>query len=396
MWRAGIDLASESISPRIDTSDPARLEHLAAFQQARQEGQMHHAATHLARALDLRAFVSLPFRGKAPAARVLVLQSILAGNVLIHRFLDDRLFAVHILLVEFWQPSCALPEHDLVFNAIGDADIRQEALAQAERILERTTAPLLNPPSAVRSTTRDGNADRFRLMPGLRTARTARVSRDDLVPDAFAEILLHHNLTLPVLVRAPGFHMGQNCLRLDDAAQLAAALRKLPGEELLLVEHLPTRSPDGWCRKYRVLFLDGQLYPVHLAVSSHWKVHYFSAEMTCNAAHRAEDACFLADMPSILGSAAVATLERMQRALALDYGGVDFGLDGEGRILLFEANANMAVIRPPDEAIWAYRCPAVDRIFDAFHQMLLERKMLRQTSYLAQSATAGDAVAARC
>jgi hypothetical protein len=113
---------------------------------------MHDAAAHLARALDLRAYVTLPFRGSVPAARVLVLQSILAGNVLMHRVLEDRLFAVHVLLVEFWQPGTPLPEHDLVFNAIGDADVRQEALTQAARILQSTAAPVFNPPSVVRST----------------------------------------------------------------------------------------------------------------------------------------------------------------------------------------------------------------------------------------------------
>ncbi len=354
---------------------------------------MPEAAAHLARALDLRSFVTLPFRGSVPVARVLVLQSILAGNVLMHRFLNDRLFAVHVLLVEFWQPGTPLPEHDLVFNAIGDADVRQEALAQAERILQHTSAPLLNPPSAVLPTSRASNADRLRLLPGLRTANTARVNRSDLAADSLAEVLLRHRLSFPMLVRAPGFHMGQNCLLVHEEAQLHEALEQLPGDELLLMEYLDARSPDGCWRKYRVLFLDGQLYPVHLAVSRHWKVHYFSAEMAGSAPHREEDAQFLAGMQAVLGLVGIATLDRLQRALGLDYGGVDFGLGADGRILLFEANANMAVIRPPGEAIWEYRRPAVERIYEAFHRMLLHRVCAPWPS---DSATASGAVAARC
>lgn len=390
-------MTAEISTPTIAPAD--RSAHLAAFHQLRQSGRMHDAAAQLGRALDLRAHVALPFRGSVPVARILLLQSILAGNALIHRFLDDRLFAVQILLVEFWQPDQPLPEHDLVLNAIGDADVRGDALAQAERILARVTAPVLNAPSAVRLTSRAQNAARLRLFPGVRTAHTVRVHRDELAADSVPELLERHYLQLPILLRAPGFHMGQNCLRLDRANDLPTALAQLPGEEILLVEHLPTRSPDGWCRKYRVLFLDGQMYPVHLAVSSHWKVHYFSAEMAANAAHRLEDARFLADMEAVLGSAVLTSLQRIQRALGLDYGGIDFGLDfgpdsgrdsgldsgpngaqGIGgapdrypRILLFEANANMAVLRPPDDPLWEYRRAAVDRIYAAFHAMLRER-----------------------
>ena len=38
------------------------------------------------------------------------------------------------------------------------------------------------------------------------------------------------------------------------------------------------------------------------------------------------------------------TLEAIQRAVALDYGGIDFGIDSLGNIVVFEANATMAVI----------------------------------------------------
>ena len=328
---------------------------------------------HLARALGLRAYVVLPFRGSVPVARVLVLQSILAGNALIHRFLDDRLFQVHVLLVEFWQPGTPLPEHDLVFNAIGDADVREQALVQGALILQASAAPVFNPPAAVRSTSRARNADRLQPLHGVRTARTIPVNRSELASDALPVTLERHLFRFPLLVRTPGFHMGQNCQLVESNDQLPGVLDQLPGDELLLLEYLNARSADGWWRKFRVLFLDGQLYPVHLAIASHWKVHYFSAEMANHAEHRAEEALFLQDMDSVLGASAIAALQRIQRVLALDYGGIDFSLDADGRVLLFEANANMAVMRPASDSIWDYRRPAVERIYQAFQQMLLER-----------------------
>jgi hypothetical protein len=35
------------------------------------------------------------------------------------------------------------------------------------------------------------------------------------------------------------------------------------------------------------MMIDGQLYPLHCAISSHWKIHYFTAEMADKPAHRA-------------------------------------------------------------------------------------------------------------
>ncbi len=49
----------------------------------------------------------------------------------------------------------------------------------------------------------------------------------------------------------------------------------------------------GTIAKYRVMMIGGWLYPLHLAISAHWKIHYVTADMTENAEHRAEEAKFL-------------------------------------------------------------------------------------------------------
>ena len=57
-------------------------------------------------------------------------------------------------------------------------------------------------------------------------------------------------------------------------------------------------------RKYRVMFIGGAVYPLHLAISDDWKVHYFTAAMAANQAFRDEEQRFLEDMPSVLGERA--------------------------------------------------------------------------------------------
>jgi hypothetical protein len=123
-------------------------------------------------------------------------------------------------------------------------------------------------------------------------------------------------------------------------------------------------------RKYRVMFIGGALYPLHLAISADWKVHYFTAAMASDAAFRAEERRFLDDMPAVLGENAMQALAGIQAALGLDYGGIDFGLTPDGSLLLFEANATMAIIPLDRDPVWDYRRPAVTAALTAARGLL--------------------------
>ncbi len=76
-------------------------------------------------------------------------------------------------------------------------------------------------------------------------------------------------------------------------------------------------------------------------------------------------------MTGVLGAKAMAALERILVELGLDYGGIDFGLNQQGEVLLFEANATMIVQQPDEGEHWDYRRPAVERIHAAVRQMLM-------------------------
>jgi len=93
--------------------------------------------------------------------------------------------------------------------------------------------------------------------------------------------------------------------------------------------------------------------------------------------HRDEDARFLENMPAVLGPRALSALAQIQQTLGLDYGGIDFGLNPEGEVLLFEANATMAVVSPDADPRWDYRRPAVEQIWRAVWKMLIGRAKVR-------------------
>ena len=176
-----------------------------------------------------------------------------------------------------------------------------------------------------------------------------------------------------MLLRSPGYHTGRNFIRVADTGELATAVAGLPGEELLAIAYLDARGPDGKARKYRVMMIDGRLYPLHLAISENWKVHYFTSDMADKESHRQEEARFLEEMPAVLGEQAMRALGHVRDALGLDYAGVDFGLGGDGNLLLFEANATMVIARPGSEAHWAYRRAAVERILAAVTEMMMAK-----------------------
>ena len=141
----------------------------------------------------------------------------------------------------------------------------------------------------------------------------------------------------------------------ENRETLADAIAGLPGGELLAIRYHDARGPDRMARKYRAMFIDGVVYPWHLAISSDWKVHYFTAAMAANAAHREEERRFLDDMPAVLGGRAMAALGAIGKTLGLDYAGVDFALSPDGSLLVFEANATMVISPPAADPMWNYR-----------------------------------------
>jgi glutathione synthase/RimK-type ligase-like ATP-grasp enzyme len=260
----------------------------------------------------------------------------------------------------------------LVINAIGE-EAGLGALEAAQRVLSLTDAPVINPPASVLAASRSNNALRLAGLPGVVTPKTSKMPRAQLLSANAAKTLAGLGFNFPFLLRAPGFHTGLHFRRVENSEDLSAALEQLPGEELIVMQYLDARGPDGKSRKYRAMMIDGQIYPLHCAISSHWKIHYFTAEMAENEAHRAEDAAFLENMPAVVGPLAMQALGRIQQTLGLDYAGIDFGLNAKGEVLVFEANATMVVNPPETGERWNYRRPACRKIHRAAQDMLIKR-----------------------
>jgi glutathione synthase/RimK-type ligase-like ATP-grasp enzyme len=191
------------------------------------------------------------------------------------------------------------------------------------------------------------------------------LSRSLFETDQAAAALAEDGWTYPLLLRVLGHHTGHHFVRVDSCSELKVAALSLPGDRITVIEWFDTRGPDDTFRKYRVMFLGGNLYPLHLAVSQQWKVHYYSANMADNADFRAEELRFLSDCAAVVGVDGMTALHAIGNALGLDYAGLDFALGQSGEISVFEANATMRIIAPPSDPMWAYRRVSIDRVLSA-------------------------------
>ncbi len=322
-----------------------------------QLGDEEAAALHRELAFAGRACVAQPYRGRAWPRRALALVSTDGGNLELEPLVPNDRFAVTRLYVEAFDERDALPPHDVLVNGIADADVHLERFVKAARICARSAAPVLNHPARVARTGRIENAVRLGALDHVRTARTVPFSAD--APSAF-----------PFLLRAAGFHMGRYFERIDDASHLEGVLAAMPPVPLLAIELLDTRSTDGLFRKYRTIAVRGCLYPLHLAIGTSWRVHYFSSAMEASDAYRDEERSFLTDPVAVLGPIAWTALERVAASLDLEYCGIDFALDRRGDIIIFEANPAMTVILPPDDdERFAYRVPATQAVLRAMREL---------------------------
>jgi hypothetical protein len=256
-------------------------------------GEPEAADFHHRKCFEQQRVIPTLYKGKSPAIPVLLMASSVGGNAPLEKFLDDCVFQTYVVVTDFYEDKTPLPAHRLVVNGIGDADVAAAALAGAEHLLAHTTARVINAPAAIQGTGRCDVARRLSGVPGVVTPRTVTLPREALAAPEAQRTLTLHGFEFPLLVRTPGFHIGEHFLRVESMDELPAALAQLPGRDLTVIEYLDARGRDGKARKYRVMMIDGQLHPLHAAISSDWKIHYFSAEMAENPAHREEDAEFL-------------------------------------------------------------------------------------------------------
>ena len=260
---------------------------------------------------------------------------------------------------------------DVVFNMICNVDDGEAMLEQALDLVERLGRPTINHPRLIMKTDRESIARRLADIPDCVIPRTVRIP-GAVVADAATRQALG-GFCLPLLVRVAGTHGGDDFDKFDNWADIAEFVAKRPDANYYVIEYNDYRSKDDWFRKYRVIFVDGELLPYHLAIHDNWKVHHFRTDMANHLWMREEEERFLENFGSVFNAAQQDALRAMATATGLDYGGIDCGIDRAGRIVVFEANAAM-LVHDEKATAFAYKNQYIARIKDAFDAMMSRRR----------------------
>jgi hypothetical protein len=187
--------------------------------------------------------------------------------------------------------------------------------------------------------------------------------------DAISQAAAASGIVLPVLLRPAGSHGGAGVRRIDDWAVLDAFSLGDAAAWYVSQFH-DCRDGDGFVRKYRIIFVNGEPFAYHLAISRDWLVHYVTSGMDTQAWKLAEEARFLDDPVSVLGATAWDAVRKAGARLGLAYGGMDFTRLIDGSVLVFEANATMLVHPEDEDGVLAFKNPAVLRIVQAFSNLI--------------------------
>jgi len=351
-----------TINPKLTGANVAMIKYLEA------EGRLAEAAafrSNVPRPIPLD-IVTAP----KPARTMLIPGCVGPGNVPLHTILDAETTSRIQWSVDFAtdEQERSLPPFDVVFNGIGNGDLIGPSFERLSRFHERR--PMLNPPATVLRTRRDLLPRLLGDIPDVVMPRVVRLRRDEMMTKDFAARLAAEGITCPMLMRPLATHGGEGMILIETPEQLAK-IGVPQSDACYFIAFYDGRAADSHFRKYRMIFVDRKAYPYHLAISEKWLVHYYSANMLAGR-KREEEQRFFADPAAAMGARAAAAIEAIAKRMDMDFAGIDFTITPDGRVVVFEANANMSVYMSGGDE-YSYKKPYVTAIVEAFRAMIERR-----------------------
>ncbi|MYM22259.1 RimK family alpha-L-glutamate ligase [Duganella sp. FT135W] len=266
-----------------------------------------------------------------------------------------------------------VPDHHVMLVAVAESEANQPLLERLAEYVSDWPRPVINRPERIRKLSRDGVCAALQGAPGIEMPLSVRVGRYTLFKVASREQPIEALLGdggFPLIVRPLGSHAGTNLEKVDTPAQLGKYLNEVKGEQFYISRFVDYRSADGLFRKYRVALVDGKPYICHYAISERWMIHYLNAGMTNSPDKRAEEAACMAGFDDGFAVRHKTALEAINQRMGLPYLGIDCAEMPNGDLLIFEVDNAMIVHAMDPEDMFPYKAPAMQRVFNAFRNLL--------------------------
>lgn len=199
------------------------------------------------------------------------------------------------------------------------------------------------------------------------------MSRANLKSIANAELTLSELITnhdLPIILRPLDSHAGRDLVKIENTAEIAEYLSRVKDTTFFLSKFIDYSGQDGQFRKFRIAIVDGTPLACHMAISSHWMIHYVNAGMYEDSAKRNEERLFMENFDSFIQRHATALNEVHQRT-GLDYLCIDCAETNSGELLIFEIDHAMIVHAMDNDELFPHKRIHMEKVSSAFRDYLL-------------------------
>ena len=340
-------------------------------------GQRDAALAMQAQAIAMQPLYSLPAKKEGPGGlKLLVIMGPgdLMSNTPIEFLVEETDVSLDILYLTLdseWPEM--VPDHDVMLVATAESDANQPLLAQIALLVEHWPRPVINLPQHIAQLSRDGVCAALQQCRGIDMPVTIRADRTTMSELASRHIALETLLPgdqFPIIVRPTGSHAGTDLEKIHTPDELQTYLQQVDADRFYLSRFVDYSNSDGLFRKYRVALIEGKPYLCHFAVSSHWMIHYLNAGMNESAVKRAEEAECMAQFDHTFAIRHAAALQTIHERMQLPYIGIDCAETQNGELLIFEIDNAMIVHAMDPVEMYPYKKPAMQKVFDAFRQLL--------------------------
>lgn len=267
-----------------------------------------------------------------------------------------------------------LPEHDIALVGIGESTEARSYLSGLAAALRDWPKPVLNPPLRIVDLARERLYRVLAGAHGIEIPATVEVTRDVLLSlgtgERALDMLLPDTAAFPIIVRPVGSHAGHGLEKLDAPAAILPYAAENADDRYFISRFVDYRSDDGLFRKYRIALVEGRPFLCHMAISSHWMVHYLNAGMTEDADKRAEEADAMVSFETDFASRHAEGFAALYEAVGLDYFAIDCAETADGKLLVFEADTAMIIHSMDPPELFPYKAAQMDKAYAAFRAML--------------------------
>jgi hypothetical protein len=329
-----------------------------------------------AEALRVQRDYVLPSERALPALRLLVIMGPgdLMANTPVEFLVEDSDVTLQLmyLTLDYEWPE-TVPDHDVMLVAVAESAANQPLLQRLAQAVANWPRPVINLPEHIAVLSRDGACDALAELAGVDmpvTRRTGRSTLSSLSGGTIEPSELLPGDAFPWIVRPVGSHAGQHLEKIDGPADLGNYLDRAQHDEFYVSRFVDYRNADGLFRKYRIVLIEGKAYASHMAVSSHWMIHYLNAGMDQSLEKRQQEAGWMRCFDEQFAARHALAFAGIEERIGLEYLGIDCAETADGRLLIFEVDNAMLVHAMDSEDLYPYKKPAMHKLFKAFHKML--------------------------